>query len=55
MKNFTITKEDLILMDKAARRKAEIEAGIYGAFTKTRIYKSDKAYSRKNKHKKSIA
>lgn len=38
-------------MDKAARRKAEIEVGLYGAFTKNKVHKSKKAYSRKNKHK----
>ena len=55
MKNFTITKNDILKMEKAASRKAEIEAGLYGAFTKNKVHKSKKTYTRKDKHKKNLA
>lgn len=54
MKKLTITKNDIIKMEKAARRNAEIEAGLYGAFTKNKVHKSVKTYTRKDKHKKSF-
>ena len=41
-------------MERAARRTAEIEAGLYGAFTKNAVHKSKKTYTRKDKHKKSL-
>lgn len=49
-----ITKNDIFKMEKAARRKAEIELGIYGAFTKNKVHKSAKTYTRKDKHKTSF-
>ena len=54
MKNFKITKNDILKMERAARRTAEIESGLYGAFTKNAVHKSDKTYTRKDKHKKSF-
>jgi hypothetical protein len=55
MKNFKITKNDILKMERAGRRSAEIEAGLYGSFTKNVVHKSVKTYTRKDKHKKSIA
>lgn len=51
MKSFTIsiTKEQIRKMNKAASRNAEIESGIYMPTSK--VYKSDKSYTRKPKHK----
>lgn len=54
MKNFKITQNDILKMERAARRNVEIEAGLYGAFTKNAVHKSAKTYSRKDKHKKSF-
>lgn len=54
MKNFKITQSDILKMERAARRNAEIEAGLYGAFTKNAVHKSAKTYTRKDKHKKSF-
>jgi hypothetical protein len=48
---FTITKEQLHKAEKAGRRAAEIEAGVYGVFTKNKVHKSKKTYTRKIKHK----
>jgi len=55
MKNITITisKSDLIKAEKASRRNAEIEAGMYGMF-KNKTFKNKKAYTRKDKHQKSF-
>jgi hypothetical protein len=55
MKKYTITKDDFLKMERAGRRSAEIEAGLYGSFTKNVVHKSVKTYTRKDKHKKSIA
>ena len=54
MKNFKITKDDILKMERAARRNAEIEAGLYGAFTKNKVHKSKKSYTRKDKHKSTL-
>jgi len=51
MKNrntFTITKEQLHIMEKAARREAEIAVGFIPTH---KVHKSAKAYTRKDKHK----
>ena len=55
MKNFKITQNDILKMERAGRRTAEIEDGLYGAFNKNKVHKSVKTYTRKDKHKKSIA
>ena len=51
MKSFTIsiTKEQILKMNKAASRNAEIESGL--RMPTTRVYKSEKAYNRKPKYK----
>jgi len=51
MKSFTISipKEKLRKIDKAAARRAEIEAGIRRPVSK--VHKSTKSYTRKPKHK----
>lgn len=48
---FTITKEQLLKAEKAGRRAAEIAEGINGVFTKNKVHKSKKTYTRKTKHK----
>ena len=54
MKNFKINQNDILKMERAGRRSAEIEAGLYGSFTKNVVHKSVKTYTRKDKHKKSF-
>jgi hypothetical protein len=51
MKIFTISisKEKLRKIDKAASRRAEIEAGLRRPISK--VHKSDKSYTRKPKYK----
>lgn len=51
MKNFIISipQEQIIKMNKAASRKAELECGIGRPTSK--VHKSQKAYNRKTKHK----
>ena len=51
MKSFTISisKDKLRKIDKAASRRAEIEAGIRRPVAK--VHKSAKSYTRKSKHK----
>lgn len=53
MKNLKITKNDILLMERAARRTAQIEAGLTG-LTKNKVHKSAVDYTRKIKHKKSF-
>ena len=50
MKNnkFTITKEQIMTMERASRRLAEIESGFIPTH---KVHKSAKAYTRKDKHK----
>ncbi len=49
-KKFTITKKDLILMDKRATRNTLLEAGSYNIHREKK-HKDKSKYSRKNKHK----
>lgn len=51
MKNFIISipQDQIIKMNKAASRKAELECGI--ARPTSKVHKSQKDYSRKAKHK----
>jgi hypothetical protein len=51
MKNFTISipKEQIRKIDKAAARRAEIEAGLRRPVSK--VHKTAKSYTRKPKHK----
>jgi hypothetical protein len=50
MKNnkFTITKEQILTMERASRRLAEIEVGFIPTH---KVHKSVKTYTRKTKHK----
>lgn len=49
-----ITKEDLMNIEKSARRKTMIEAGVYNIH-KNKSFKSKKEYTRKDKHRKSLS
>ena len=53
MKPIRITAEVLRKMDKAAHRKALIEAGMYGR-PAHKVHKNVKDYTRKTKHKKNF-
>ena len=53
MKPIKISAETLRKMDKAAHRKALIEAGLYGR-PAHKVHKGAKDYTRKPKHKKSL-
>ena len=53
MKPIKISVETLRKMDKAAHRKALIEAGLYNRPTH-KVHKGVKDYTRKLKHKKSF-
>ncbi len=56
MKNskVTISKEVILKAEKKARRDAEIATGNFNAFVGHKIFKSKKAYTRKDKHKTSL-
>lgn len=47
----TITKRDLIKVEKSKIRKELVDSGMYMAFP-NKVHKSEKNYSRKIKHKK---
>lgn len=49
MKIGTITKEQQITMERAARRLADIENNLN--FNRHRVHQSKKTYTRKQKHK----
>ena len=52
MKVGTLTKEQLLKMDRAARRQAEIDADPHKGFKSMHsTHKSKKTYNRKVKHK----
>jgi hypothetical protein len=48
----TISREQILKMERAARRQEEIDARPLGGFTAThKVHKSAKSYTRKAKHK----
>ncbi len=49
LKKIRITKEQLLQMERTARRESEIEAGI--SYNRHRVHKSAKSYTRKTKYK----
>lgn len=48
MENIRINKMQILKMERAARRKSEIELGFIPTH---KVHKSDKTYTRKAKHK----
>jgi hypothetical protein len=50
----TISKEVILKAEKKARRDAEIATGNFNAHVKHKVFKSKKAYTRKDKHQKSF-